>query len=266
MNRFTSNSHTFCICAYGESPYLEECIASVVSQQEPTNAFVATSTPNEHIEALAKAYELPLHINDAESGLASDWNYALGCADTPLTTVVHQDDIYLPEYSTHMLAAFNDSKKPLIFFANYAEIRGNETVVDNPLLTTKRKMLSPLKGSAFKGSKFVRRRILSLGSAICCPSVSFCMPNLNTPIFEGNLKCNLDWQAWEGISKLEGDFLYDDEILMMHRIHEESETSNLIADNTRANEDLFMFEKFWPTPIAQMLNKVYGVSRDSNDL
>ena len=33
---------------------------------------------------------------------------------------------------------------------------------------------------------------------------------------------------------------------MCHRIHEESETSKTIADNTRSKEDLYMYQLFWP--------------------
>lgn len=35
------------------------------------------------------------------------------------------------------------------------------------------------------------------------------------------------------------------EILMFHRIHEQSETTNMIEDQTRTREDLEMYELFW---------------------
>ena len=37
--------HTFVICAYGESPYLEACIRSLLSQTEKSRILCATSTP-----------------------------------------------------------------------------------------------------------------------------------------------------------------------------------------------------------------------------
>ena len=40
-------------------------------------------------------------------------------------------------------------------------------------------------------------------------------------------------------------FLYIPKELMKHRIHEESETTNLIENNIRIEEDLFMLQKFW---------------------
>ena len=78
------------------------------------------------------------------------------------------------------------------------------------------------------------------------------------------MKCSLDWQTWERLSKLDGDFYYDTNILMRHRIHEESETSHLIADNTRSAEDLEMLCKFWPRPVAKIINHFYAKSQQSN--
>ena len=41
------NDHTFAICAYKESPYLEECIKSLKNQTIKSNILIATSTPKE---------------------------------------------------------------------------------------------------------------------------------------------------------------------------------------------------------------------------
>ena len=51
---------------------------------------------------------------------------------------------------------------------------------------------------------------------------------------------------------------------MHHRIHEESETSNLIRDNTRTKEDLAMLMRFWPAPVARLINVVYARGQRSN--
>lgn len=51
---------------------------------------------------------------------------------------------------------------------------------------------------------------------------------------------------------------------MCHRIHEESETSKTIADNTRSKEDLYMYELFWPKWVAKGLMKQYVKSQKTN--
>ena len=45
-------NHTFAVCAYKESKFLEECVLSLLSQTVKTNIIMATSTPNEYIEAI----------------------------------------------------------------------------------------------------------------------------------------------------------------------------------------------------------------------
>ena len=53
---------------------------------------------------------------------------------------------------------------------------------------------------------------------------------------------------------------------MNHRIHEESETSNLIGNNVRLEEDLIMFEKYWPKSIAKFIMKFYSKATKTNKI
>jgi len=53
---------------------------------------------------------------------------------------------------------------------------------------------------------------------------------------------------------------------MEHRIHQESTTSELIEENGRRAEDLYMFRKFWPGWVAKMIEKVYQKSEESNEV
>ena len=151
-----------------------------------------------------------------------------------------------------------------MFITNYGELRNGEPVDSNGLLSVKRAMLFPIRDGRLMRSTFARRRILSFGSAICCPSVAFNLRYLQQPIFESTMKCDLDWQAWEKISRQKGAFYYDSRILMRHRIHEESETTHLIEDNTRGREDLEMLGRFWPSCVARLIYRAYSTSQRSN--
>ncbi len=231
---FTAIDHTFAVCAYGESPYLAECVASLREQTMPTRIIMCTSTPNDVIEAVAGDNDLPLFVNGEEPGIGHDWNYALSCAETPLVTIAHQDDVYCADYTEKMLAAMNDCVRPLIFFSDCGELREEEKVTDNRLLRIKRLLLRSLK-------KLVP-----------------------APLFSESMKCDLDWQAWERLSYEDGSFCYCPEILMYHRIHEDSETTRLIRNRVRTEEDLQMLRRFWPLLIAKAINMVYGYSQKSN--
>lgn len=63
------NDHTFAICAYKESPYLEECIKSLKNQTIKSNILIATSTPNELYKGIADKYAIPYYINEGEAVL-----------------------------------------------------------------------------------------------------------------------------------------------------------------------------------------------------
>lgn len=263
---YKASDHTFVVCAYGESTFLDECVKSVCFQELITNVIVSTSTPNEFIANVCEKYSVPLWVNDGEPGIGKDWNRALSHVETSLATIAHQDDVYLPSYSEKLLSAFNEAENPLLFFCDYGEIRRDQNADSSCLLNVKRVMLSPLKNKCNWNNIFLRRRILSLGSAISCPSVSFNLDVIPRPIFNEEMKCSLDWEAWERISRMDGAFVYEPTIQMRHRIHENSETSHLINDNTRTNEDYEMMRRFWPRPIAYLINKAYRVSQSSNSL
>lgn len=258
--------HTFVICAYKESAYLEKCIQSVTAQKDLSEIRIITSTPNDYISRLAEKYGIALIVNQGQGGIVQDWNFAYAQAETPLVTITHQDDIYCDGFSKIVMDAYKKHKHPLILFTDYGEIREGRRVNNNRLLRVKRLMLKPLEISKFSSSIFIRRRILSLGSPICCPSVTYVKTNLPSPVFKVGFRSDEDWQAWERISKLQGDFIYLKKILMYHRIHNESETSAIIADTGRAVEDYQMFCKFWPKWVAKLLVKFYSTSEQSNEL
>jgi len=50
--------HTFVICAYGNSSYLEECMLSLVNQHNQSSIILYTSTPSLQIEELCKKYNI----------------------------------------------------------------------------------------------------------------------------------------------------------------------------------------------------------------
>ena len=266
MKQFSKEDHTFVVCAYGESPYLEECVRSVLKQSMKTRVIISTSTPNRHIEDVANKYNLLVFVNDGEKGIAGDWNFAVMCAKTDLVTLAHQDDVYSKYYSKYMLDYINDAKEPLIGFTDYYELRDGYTTKKNLLLNIKRCMLMPLTIKKMWMNQWIRRRILSFGSAICCPSVTLVKSNLKLPVFKNNMKSNIDWQAWEEISRKEGSFVYVDRPLVKHRIHERSTTSELLEVDGRKQEDIFMFLKFWPDWIATVIQKIYSINEKSNKL
>lgn len=262
MNTF--KNHTFVVCAYKKSPFLEECIKSLLNQNIKSNIIMTTSTPNEYIEGLSQKYDIPLFINKGETGIGQDWNFGISNTKTDYVTVAHQDDVYNPNYLEEIVKFLNKGKDFVIAFSDYREIKNGKIIPLTLNLKIKKILLSPLK--VFKKSKFIKRRVLALGSSICCPSVT-----VNTKItgkmpYKTVLKCDLDWDTWYEMAKYKENFLYINKELMQHRIHEESETSNLIENNIRLEEDLIMLNKFWPKPIAKFIMYFYGKAIKTNKI
>lgn len=255
------DSHTFVVCAYKESTFLEECIESLLKQTVQSNIIIATSTPNQFIQGIAEKYHLSLYSH-TDGGIGKDWNFGLSNVKTQYATIAHQDDIYCPEYLETCMEMFSKNEDTLIAFTDYSELKNGQVISENRNLRIKRLMLSPFK--VFKRSRFVRNRIFSMGSPICCPAVSLNLNLLKDFQFSTELSCNLDWEAWYRIGQNKGVFAYSDRALMYHRIHDGSETSNAIGDNRRKNEDLLMFQKYWPESIARLIYKFYSKSEDSN--
>ena len=264
MERF--EEHTFAICAYKESPYLEACVKSLKEQEIQSDILIATATPNEHIGEIAKKYDVPLYVRDGKPGIQEDWNYAYSKAKTRYVTISHQDDVYDKSYSSEIKKCINKDKKQLMFFTDYREIKNEEVIPLTVNLKIKKIMLFPLRFKALWESKFVRNRILSLGSPICCPAVTFNKEDGFEQPFTSNMKCSLDWDTWYKFAKETGQFVYINKELVYHRIHEESETTNSIENNVRQNEDYEMFRKFWPKSIASLLSKLYSKSLDTNKM
>lgn len=227
---------------------------------------LTTATENDHISALAEKYGLPLIVRQGQPDIAQDWNFGYAQAHTPLVTIAHQDDWYEPEYLSKALELLNRSKHPLIFFTDYCELRGESRVQNNSLLRVKRFLLTPLRVKRFQTSKLVRRRVLSMGCPICCPSVTYVTPHLPKVVFQSGYHSDLDWQAWEALSKRDGSFVYCPQPLMMHRVHADSATTAAIGENARSREDYEMFCKFWPRPIAKALTRIYVKSQRSNQI
>ena len=254
-----SHNHTFVICAYGDSRYLEECIQSLVNQSLKTDIILYTSTPSNYIEGLCEKYDIPV-FSSVGGGIGKDWNNALSFVQTQYATIVHQDDIYLTDYAKNVLSSVAGDM--LIAYSDYQELKDGNIIPLTSNLKIKHLMLRTM--AMFPKWKFWRNRVLAFGNPISCPAVTYNLKKLNDFKFNEEMKVSLDWFAWYQIAQKNGSFIFVDESLMYHRIHEESETTNSIENNIRTKEDYEMYLLFWPKFIASLLLKYYKKSQDTN--
>lgn len=257
--------HTFVVLAYKTSPYLEACIRSVLDQKYPSKVVIATSTPNDFIKDLAQKYDLPVFVNKGtEKGIGKDFDFAIRMGKTPLVTVAHQDDVYDVEYSSTMIEKYHENHDALIIFPDYYELKQDKKETNNLNLKIKRLLLFPIRWKGKAKSRFLKRWILRFGDPIGCPSVTFLRKNITFPVFDFPYQCDVDWAAWENMSRQKGTFVYVPRYLMGHRIHEDSTTTSIIENNIRTEEDYQVLRNFWPKPIAKLIARVYRNSEKNN--
>lgn len=253
--------HTFVICAYGDSPYLEECIQSLLHQSLQSKIILYTSTPSPLIEQLCQQYHIPWYTSQG-GGIGKDWNAALSFVETEYATIAHQDDYYHKDYARCIFESSQKYQDSLLLYSDYVEEKAGKKIKRTLNLKIKNLMLRVL--SVFPNSPFWRKRVLAFGNAICCPAVTYHLARLKGFRFDESLKGNLDWVAWYQIADYKGRFTFINQELMCHRIHEGSETSKTIEDNTRTIEDFETLRLFWPTWFAKFLMKFYIKSQKTN--
>ncbi len=262
-----NNLHTFVVPAYRESPYLEDCLTSLKRQSIPGSIVIATSTPSDFLEDLAKKNEAGYYINPAPNqGIAADWNFALSVVKTPWATIAHQDDLYDTEFTKHLLeeAAKRKGRQIQIVFTNYHDIVNNRIKSGSLNSIIKKLMLYPFFFSRYIESRSLKKLVLKFGDPICCPSVSFNLEVLKDFKFSAAYNCVLDWEAWYRMAGQPGGFLFIDEPLVKHRIHRESETTLQLNAGKRQKEELELFNRMWGRAGAKLIAGVYKLGYHSN--
>lgn len=261
----SSSIHTFVVLAYKESEYLESCVKSVVNQTYHSKVIIATTTDNDYIRGIAKKYHLDVVVGNHTS-IGGDFDFAVNSGNTELVTVAHQDDIYDSTYAEQIVKKYQKYPNAIILFTDYYEIRGKDKVTTNANLKIKRMLLFPLRWNFLGNFKFFKRWVIRFGNGICCPAVTFVKNHCPKEIFTSDYQCDVDWFAWEKLSKSKGTFIYIKNKLMGHRISLESTTTDIIRQGIRTREDYDMYLKFWPKWMAKMINYFYKNSEKSNEI
>ena len=254
MSDFT---HTFAICAYKESEYLEDCIKSVMDQTMKTNIIMATSTPCDYINNLADKYSIQLFVRDGKSDIRDDWNFAYDCAETKWVTIAHQDDMYNATYVEEMWEKIKDIDDAIAFVSDYMPIK-NGVIGPRDINSKLRRILrSPIKNDRRAKSRFWKKWILSLGNSICCPAVTYNKEALGKSFFTSEFKFNIDWDTFLKFASIDGTFAYVDKPLTYYRVHDGATSKEFIVNHTRENDDIAMFRKFWPNWIVKIIMVFY---------
>lgn len=270
--------HAFVICAYKKSPYLEECIRSLMSQSVKTDILLCTSTPCEYIEKLAGKYKIPVFVRNGESGIKEDWLFAWKTAgkDHRLVTIAHQDDRYNRHYVKHLLRAYQKYPDMTVFCSDYLVLKTEEqslrdgtrypveTVLKaGDLVRSVKKVLRlPLRIKGLADRTLVKKSALILGNSVCCPSCTYNHRMIGDEMFGSDFEFALDWDNLYGLANMPGRFVCDEHPLIAYRVHDGAATKQCIEDHRRSGEETAMYRKMWPEWAVKVLmhfyKKAYG--------
>lgn len=249
--------HTFAICAYHDSPYLEACIKSLKGQSVPTGIILCTSTPSGFIDGMAEKYEIPVYVREGKSDIGADWNFAYHMADSELVTIAHQDDMYQRDYVKLLLRAYERYPDMTLFTGGYTVVKDEKLVRFEAVEFVKRFLRLPLRIKSLGGIGFIKRSVLRFGNSICCPACTYNKSMLGEPLFDSPYRFALDWDTLWKLAGRPGRFICVERPVMYYRVHEEATTKACIKDNSRAREEAEMFAKMWPKPVVKLLMHFY---------
>ena len=268
--------HAFVICAFGKSPYLENCIRSLLRQTAPSEIYIATSTPSEHIRRLARKYGLPLWVRQGESGIREDWLFAWreGGKRKRLITIAHQDDCYCRDYAKTVLAMYERYPDMTLFCSDYVTLKTRESrmadgtyypvqtrICAGDLVRLVKKLLRlPLRFRFYANRAWVKKSALIFGNSICCPSCTYNYSLIGDHMFDSGYSFALDWENLLSLAERSGRFVCVEEPLIAYRVHSGAATKKCIEDHRREADEASMFRKLWPDWMASLLMRFYKQS------
>ena len=268
--------HAFVICAFGKSPYLENCIRSLLRQTAPSEIYIATSTPSEHIRRLARKYGLPLWVRQGESGIREDWLFAWreGGKRKRLITIAHQDDCYCRDYAKTVLAMYERYPDMTLFCSDYVTLKTRESrmadgtyypvqtrICAGDLVRLVKKLLRlPLRFRFYANRTWVKKSALIFGNSICCPSCTYNYSLIGDHMFDSGYSFALDWENLLSLAERSGRVVCVEEPLIAYRVHSGAATKKCIEDHRREADEASMFRKLWPDWMASLLMRFYKQS------
>lgn len=257
--------HTFAVCAYKDSPYLEECLRSVTSQTVKSEVICCTSTPSSYIRELTARYQVPLYVRDGASNIREDWMFAYGKAQGRFVTIAHQDDRYRSDYAEKLLKAWKKYPDLLLFASDYLTIRmtekeGKMKAIPEPfnmVWLVKKILRLPLRLRFLANRTWIKRSSVWFGNSICCPSCTYNKEQIGDDMFHSEYDFALDWDNLYELAGKKGRFICSEKPLIAYRVHAATTTKACIEDNRRPADEMAMFRKMWPDWMVKILMHFY---------
>lgn len=263
MHREKNRNHTFAVCAYKESPYLEKCIRSLLAQTSREGIIICTSTPSKYIEDIACKYGIELYVREGQSDICTDWNFAYDSAKTPYVTIAHQDDLYSRHYLEEIMMAAGKYSDSQIIYTDYYPIDAQGKYKKDINFRIRKLLNTVMRLDCASDKPFLKKLPFHFGNTICCPTVTYHKQRLGASVFKTDLKYDIDWDTFYRLAGEAGRFVYVPKPLVCYRIHELATSSEFINNKNRELEDIEMFSKMWPDFMVRNIMRLYKKAYDN---
>ena len=258
--------HTFAVCAYGDSPYLEACLRSLSVQTVPSRVILCTSTPSPFLEGLAGKYGILYYVRRGKSNIREDWLFAYRKAEGRLVTIAHQDDIYRRNYVEELLRAYGRYPDMTVFVSDYVTLKmtehGGRLEPLSSVWAVKKLLRLPLRLRFAADREWIKKSSLCFGNALCCPACTYNKEQIGDDMFHSAYDFALDWDNLYELAGKKGRFVCTEKPLLAYRVHEDATTRACIEDDRRRSDELAMFRKLWPDWMACVLMRFYQKAYD----
>lgn len=249
--------HTFAICAYKASPYLEACIRSLLAQTVPSDIILCTSTPNDYIYQVADKYQIDVYVNEAGGNISADWNFAYEKSMTELVTIAHQDDLYLKDYTQTLLSMYEKYPDMSLFTAASVTLKKGKLISFGSVEIVKKLLRLPLRFRNQADKTGIKMLALRFGNPVICPSCAYNKKLCGENLFISDYSFVLDWEVLIKLAKKPGRFVLVEKPMIMYRVHDGAETMAAIVDHRREKEEAEVFDQLLPKPISAIVKKMY---------
>ena len=250
-------THSFAVCAYGDSPYLERCLRSLAGQTVSSEKLLCTATPSPFLERLAAQYGFRYCVRDGEPGIGADWNFALHQASGDFVTLAHQDDVYAKHYAETLYRTAAAHPDLTLFTTDARILRDGRIQPRSKAEFVKKLLRVPLRLPLLSTCTAGKRLSLRFGNPIVCPSCAYRRDALGEAPFSTSRRFVLDWELLWQLAAAGGRWAVAEQSLLLYRIHSGAATAALTENHVREREERAMFRRMWPEPVTELLMRVY---------
>ena len=239
---------SFAIPYYSAPEYLREALASLRSQTHLNweAVVVDDASPKAIADLIAELDDPRITYvrNDANLGLAANWNKAIGLTTAPLVCVFHSDDLLEPNYAKTMIELMTSTPEASAGHCRVSIIGANglprRTLTD----FVKRIIQPKAKGLIVSAGEDGLASMLR-GSWIYCPTLCFRRSHLPSVPFDKSWRFTLDFDL---IARM---FLDGQQVigttskLYRYRRHDGAQTRVLTNELTRFEEELSFYAQMY---------------------